>query len=260
MIPLVTYELRDRVALVRLNRPGSLNALTAQLVDDLAAALERTSADEVGAAVLSGEGRAFCAGHDLNEVQDPAAVEANRRDLERVQDVSRLIRRSPHPVIAAVHGYALGAGFEFALGCDLVIAATGTRFGFPEVEVGLSVTGGVTALLPRAIGLARAKQLVLLGGQFSEERALEWGLVNEVVDDVELMPRALAVAQQVAVLPAASLRGAKAALDSGADAALDVAMQNEIELALALLQADQGPTGADRFRARSALPRVPPAR
>ena len=254
MSPLVTYQLSDRVAVVRLNRPRSLNALTAQMVDELAEALERASVDGAAATVLCGEGRAFCAGHDLHHVQDRAAAEANRRELERIQDVTRLIRRCAHPVIAAVHGYALGAGVEFALGCDLVIAAAGTQFGFPEVEVGLSVTGGITRLLPLAIGLARAKELVLLGGRFPAERALAWGLVNEVVDEVELMPRALAVAERVAALPAASLHGAKSALDAGADAALEAAMQNEIELALSLLEVDQGPTGAEEFRARSCSP------
>lgn len=252
MTELVTYETKGGIAVVRLNRPQSLNALTTQLVDDLATTLDRAITDDVAALILAGNGRAFCAGHDLNEVQNPAEIETNLQQLERIQDITRLIRRSMHPVIAAVHGYALGAGLEFALCCDLLIAATDTQFGFPEVAVGLSVTGGVTRLLPMMIGPARAKNLVLLGGRFSAARAYDLGLVNEVVEHAALMPRALAIAAQLASLPQGSLRAAKRSIDFGFEGDLDAALGNEVRAALSLVGVNQGSTSGDTFRARAA--------
>lgn len=251
---LVTYETTDGIALVRLDRPESLNALTAPMVDELVVALTRAIAEDVGAVVLAGNGRAFCAGYDLRQVPDPHAIAANRRELERIQDVTRVILRSPHPVIAAVHGYALGAGFEFALVCDLVVAARGAQFGFPEVEVGLSVTGGVTRILPLVVGPARAKELVLLGGRFPAGRALELGLVNRIVDEADVMSTALGDARRLAAMPRESLRRAKRSLDLGVHDALEAALQREIDDALALMTVEQSMTGSDAFHARSAGP------
>jgi enoyl-CoA hydratase/carnithine racemase len=252
MTALVSYETLGDVAVVTLDRPGSLNALTAAMVDQLAEALGRAIAEDVGAAVLAGNGRAFCAGHDLNEVQDPRERSANRRELERIQDVTRLLLRSPHPVVAAVQGYALGAGLEFALGCDLVLAARGTQLGFPEVEVGLSVTGGATRILPVTVGLAVAKELVLLGERFSAERAQALGLVNAVVEPEALRDTALDTARRLAARPRESLRSAKRSLDLGLHGGLEAVLQREIDDALGLAGVDQGTTGSHRFRARAA--------
>jgi 2-(1,2-epoxy-1,2-dihydrophenyl)acetyl-CoA isomerase len=251
MTELVTYERTDGIAVVRLNRPDSLNALTAAMVDTLAGVLDRAITEQVSAVILAGNGRAFCAGHDLRQVQDPSATEINRRELERIQDITRLIQRSPHPVIAAVHRYALGAGFEFALGCDLVLASADTEFGFPEVAVGLSVTGGVTRLLPMLIGAARAKELILLGGRFPAARAYDLGLVNEVVEGAALMPRALEIAAHLASLPQASLRAGKRSIDLGLNVDLEGAMHNEVQVALSLAAVDQRRTAGDAFRARA---------
>jgi len=249
MSALVTYETIDDVAVVALDRPASLNALTADMVDQLAEALLRAITEDVGAAVLAGNGRAFCAGHDLHEVQDPAQRSANRRDLERIQDVTRLLARSPHPVVAAVQGYALGAGLEFALGCDLVVAARGTQLGFPEVAVGLSVTGGATRILPVTVGPAVAKELILLGERIPAERAQALGLVNVVVEADELRGTALGYARRLAARPRESLRTAKRSLDLGLHGGLEAVLQREIDDALGLVAVDQGATGGDLFRA-----------
>src|SRR5689334_18258727 len=149
------------VAVIALNRPQRLNAVNDQLVEGLLAALSEVEAGDCGAAVLTGRGRAFCAGHDLKEPRGDADGLLGR--LEHLQDVTRRIRGLSIPVIAAVHGHAVGAGAEFALGCDLVVAAEGTRFRFPEVGVGLSVTGGVTKLLTLLVGPLRAKEMVQIG-------------------------------------------------------------------------------------------------
>ena len=155
--PTVRYDCHDGIAVITLNRPTRLNAVVPDLVEQLCGALGQARADDVSACVLTGAGRAFCAGHDLRHVQEPISEAEDRRRLQRVQDVTRLIRQAPFPVIAAVHGYALGAGCEFALCCDLVTASRDAVFGFPEVSVGLGVTGGISRLLPLTVGMAKAK-------------------------------------------------------------------------------------------------------
>src|SRR5215471_20194463 len=178
--PVVGYQVADGIAVVTLNRPHRLNAVVPELVEGLCAALSQARADQVGACVLTGAGRAFCSGYDLKQEPELISENEDRRRLQRTQDVTRLVRQAPFPVIAAVHGYALGAGCEFALCSDLVVAASDAQFGFPEVSVGLGVTGGISRLLPLAVGMARAKELVLLGEDYSAAQALELGLINWV--------------------------------------------------------------------------------
>jgi enoyl-CoA hydratase/carnithine racemase len=163
----VDYTRDDDVAWIHLNRPHRLNAVVPALVDGLIDALERAAREGSRVVVLAGRGRSFCAGHDLKEPVPNETREQTAARVDRIQDVTRLMRDFPGIAIAAVHGHALGAGCEFALGCDLVLADETARFGFPEVGVGLSVTGGVSQLLPRAVGVARAKELLLLGEHLS---------------------------------------------------------------------------------------------
>ena len=180
----VVLRIDADVAVISLNRPHRLNAVNDQLVEGLLEALSEIEASDCGAALLTGRGRAFCAGHDLKEPRGDD--DELLRRLEHLQDVTRRIRALPIPVIAAVHGHAVGAGAEFALGCDLVVAAEGTRFRFPEVGLGLSVTGGVTKLLPLLVGPVKAKELVLLGEAIDAHEAMRLGLVNRVVPPSEL--------------------------------------------------------------------------
>ncbi len=254
MTGLVEFEVSDGVAEARLNRPERLNAVTPELVEELCGALEQAIAADVGALILAGNGSSFCAGYDLRQPPRELTGAQRRHQLERIQDVTRLLRRSPHPVIAAVQGYALGAGCEFALGCDLVVLARDAVLGFPEVEVGLSITGGVTHLLPRLLGGPLAKHFVLLGERIPADRAASLGLAGSVVDGPELMPAVRAHAQRLATLPRASLRVAKRALDRAPLTGLEEAMELEIDDAAALTGVDQGRTGADEFRARKRRP------
>ena len=158
--PSVEYSFDGIVAEIRLSRPERLNAVDVGLTRGLVAALVHAGEAGARAVVLSGTGRAFCAGHDLKEEPAVESVLQTRARLEEIQEVTRLVRRLPAPVIAAVHGYALGAGAEFALCCDVVVAGEDAVFGFPEVSVGLSVTGGISRLLPALVGWARAKELL----------------------------------------------------------------------------------------------------
>src|SRR5580658_7292339 len=227
----VDYELDQSVARIYLNRPHRLNAVVPELTGGLVAAFARAGQDGARVVVLAGRGRAFCSGHDLKEPVPPETVLETRRRVEGIQEVTRAIRGFAGPVIAAVHGYALGAGCEFALGCDLVVAAQDAQFGFPEVSVGLSVTGGISRLLPLLVGPVRAKELVLLGDRFSAARALELGLVNVVAAAGQHEQAAAEMAARLRDQPPLALALAKQALDRGAECALEEAMAAEVDFA-----------------------------
>jgi enoyl-CoA hydratase/carnithine racemase len=228
----VEVEVSDGIGLVALNRPERLNAVDPELVERLVTALDAVTDADVGAVVLFGNGRAFSAGHDLKAPpSDPATLPAR---LQRIQDVTRRIRACPAPVIAAVHGHAVGAGAEFALGCDLVLAAEGTRFRFPEVELGLSATGGLSTLLPLLVGPVRAKELVLFGDPVEAVEAVRLGLVNAVLPAEELLPTARRWAARLAALPRLPVAMAKRALDAGSARAVSTALGREVEQAIAI--------------------------
>ncbi len=227
----VDYELDQSIARIYLNRPHRLNAVVPELTARLTAALQQAGDDGARVVVLAGRGRAFCSGHDLKEPIESESVLVTRRRVDSIQDVTRAIRRFPGPVIAAVHGYALGAGCEFALGCDLVVAAEDAQFGFPEVSVGLSVTGGISRLLPLLVGPVRAKELLLLGERFGAARALQLGLVNQVAVAGQHEQAAAVIAARLRDQPRLALALAKQALDRGADCALEEAMAAEVDFA-----------------------------
>jgi 2-(1,2-epoxy-1,2-dihydrophenyl)acetyl-CoA isomerase len=228
----VDYEVDESVARIYLNRPHRLNAVVPELTTGLVETLARAGRDAARVVVLAGRGRAFCSGHDLKEPISQESVMQTRARVAAIQDVTRAIRRFPGPVIAAVHGYALGAGCEFALGCDLVVAAQDAQFGFPEVSVGLSVTGGISRLLPLLVGPVLAKELVLLGERFTAARALELGLVNRVTPPGEHEAVAGELAAKLTAQPALALALAKEALDRGVDCALEEAMAAEVDFAV----------------------------
>jgi len=180
---------------LRLNRPGKLNALTTALARELLDAVRAANADQaVRAIVLSGEGRAFCAGKDLGEPADQGLMQV-------LQQLAAALMDSPKPVVAAAHGWCVGAGLELLLNCDVVTASPDARFKLPEVSVGLFGTGGVLALLPRKIGLAKAKGALMLGQEFSALQAEQWGLIWSVSQDARQEARLLA-AQLAAADPA----------------------------------------------------------
>lgn len=193
--PRLLTELRDGVMTVTLNRPDKLNAIDNELARQLLAAIDAAARDDaVRVLLLQGAGRAFCAGRDTTHAP-------TEDDLVLVQAVARALVGLPKPVVAAVHGWAVGAGFEWMLDADLVIAADSARFKLPEAALGVFVTGGLTATLAAHAGLARAKALMLLGEEFSATQAQAWGLAWQVVPEAEL-----AVAAQRASARLAALR------------------------------------------------------
>jgi enoyl-CoA hydratase/carnithine racemase len=189
-VPSVLYEKRDRLGWIRFNRPEVRNALSSVEILALNELLRVASEDsEVEAIVLGGVGDAFSAGADLREmVNEFEEMETRRLTItelietttEGLQQITRLMRQARKPVVASVHGYALGGGLEIALDCDLIVAAEDAKFGFPETRAGMSVTGGVTKLLAQSIGLARARELVLTGRFIDAGEALAIGMINRV--------------------------------------------------------------------------------
>jgi 2-(1,2-epoxy-1,2-dihydrophenyl)acetyl-CoA isomerase len=227
---IVLTALDDGVLTITLNRPSRLNAVVPALAVELVRALDGAARDGIRATVIRGAGRAFCSGWDLKE-PGPRSIEDARADAEGLQEVTRATRRVPGPVVAAVHGYALGAGCEIALSCDLVLATESAVFGFPETGVGLAVTGGFTHLLPRVVGATRAKELVLLGRRFTAARAYELGLVNAVVADDALDSELEATLSELREKRPLALRIAKQEIDVGAQTDIETAMRLEVELA-----------------------------
>jgi len=178
----IIYRKMESIAVITFNRPEVLNAANNQLTREFLLVLKEVEADsEVKVVVLKGEGRAFCAGHDLKEDTAGATLEESMALIEELQETTRVILRMGKPVIAAVHGYALGAGCEWTMNCDIRIAAEGAKFGFPETGIGTTVTNAGTKLLTLLVGLGRAKELVLTSRMIEAKEAKEWGLVNKVV-------------------------------------------------------------------------------
>jgi len=219
----------DGVCVVTLNRPHRLNAIVPELLEDLIAALQAADSDPgVRAVVLTGAGRAFCSGDDLKEFASQAGDEASTRAyIERIQDVTRTMTLGDTPVVGAVRGWAVGGGLEWVINCDFTVAAAETRFFFPEVSWGVFVTGGVTELLPRLVGLQRARELIMLGERFDAAQACAWGLVWKVVSDADLMPQALALASRIAALPPGPVRDLRRILARRTGGGLDAAMAME---------------------------------
>jgi 2-(1,2-epoxy-1,2-dihydrophenyl)acetyl-CoA isomerase len=192
--PPLLSTLDQGVLTLSLNRPAKLNAIDNALAAALLEALE-AAADhpQVRVIRLRGQGRAFCAGRDIG-------APPTERDLELVQGVAVAIVRHPKPVVAAVHGWTVGAGFEWAMDADVVVAADDTRFRLPEASIGVFVTGGLVATLPAIAGLARAKAMMLFGEAFGAPQAVDWGLVHRMVPPAELDDASMAACQRLAAL------------------------------------------------------------
>lgn len=247
----VLYDLiPDNIAMITLNRPERLNAVNPELIDHLVEALQRAGADEASAVILRGAGRSFCAGHDLKAHDSAITAEQVRADVHQIQEVTRLVRRLGCPVIASVQGFALGAGCEIALCSDLVVAAESGTFGFPEVGVGLSVTGGISHVLPHAVGFAKAKELIMLGRRFGAQEAYGWGLVNDVVADEDLESATLSMARDLASKPRLALGVAKEVLDNGPGGSMESALLIEVLHARLAMGSSDAATAASAFRER----------
>ncbi|MFO0997125.1 MAG: enoyl-CoA hydratase/isomerase family protein [Alphaproteobacteria bacterium] len=227
----VLSTLERGVRTITLNRPQALNAINDELLDDFNAALKEAAAcAETRVIVLTGAGRAFCAGEDLKAFEGHAAsVAAARRHVEAIQVASRALLLGPHMVVGAIHGWAAGGGLEWALDCDLIVMADTTRCFFPEIRLGMNVTGGISTILPRLVGLQKARELILLGETFDAHEADKLGIAWKVVPETEALSVALATAEKIAALPRGAVRDLKQLLNRACQMDLEGAMKLETE-------------------------------
>jgi enoyl-CoA hydratase/carnithine racemase len=246
----VRYSLDGAVASIRLDRPHRLNAVTPEMVDELVGTLERARSEGARLVLLSGEGRAFCAGWDLKEPPPVETIDEARVRLQRMQDVTRRIVDFPGPVIAALHGYAIGAGIEFALACDVVIASEETVIGFPEVSVGLTSTNGASALLPQALGILRAKELLLLTDRIDAGRAWNLGLVSQLAPVGDHESAARDIAESLLGRSRDALALTKRLINAGAQSTLQQALDFEVDVAVSTIETGLAQAASERFPTR----------
>jgi 2-(1,2-epoxy-1,2-dihydrophenyl)acetyl-CoA isomerase len=247
----VIWEQDGAVGTITLNRPDTLNAWTEQFGRDLGAAIAGEAADEsVRAVLITGAGRGFSSGADLKAGFHPAddGMPDIRSELENVyHPIITGIRRLPKPVVAAVNGPAVGIGCSLALACDLVLAAESAFLSLGFVNIGLMPDGGSTAFVPPAVGKARAFELALLGERVPAPRAADWGLVNRVYPDAQLLDEARALVAQLAAGPTRSYAASKQALNRSIYGDLDGQLSLEAELQHALGRTQDFLEGASAF-------------
>lgn len=236
----LTLEITDKVALVTMNRPDRLNALSAELVAELKQAVTEISAEDSGARclVLTGAGRGFSSGADLAGGGDMNAEvpDLSKTLRERYHPLIEALDGLPMPMIAAVNGPAAGAGMSLALAADFIVAARSAYFLQAFVNIGLAPDAGSTYYLPRLIGPARARELMMLGEKLTAETAAQWGLVYKLADDAAVVDEAMALGRRLAAGPTKSLAGirklARASLDNDLGDQLELEAETQKELGL----------------------------
>lgn len=198
--PAVLFEVADGVATITLNRPDQMNSINADLSAGLMDALHQVrSRDDIRAAILTGNGRAFCAGADLRSRSGGPAASSGVAALFPVEDAGGFNEFNPKkPIIGAVNGYCLGGGFEIALSCDLLIASEAAQFGLPEITLGFFPLAGAPVKLPRSIPRVMANDMLFTGERFDAKTALSFGVVSRVVAPDDLLPTARAIAAKIA--------------------------------------------------------------
>lgn len=221
----ILVEKKGAVGLIQLNRPKALNALNAELLDELGQALHDLDADDtVGAIVLTGSDKAFAAGADIKEMADASAVQML---LEQRIDRFDRITQVKKPVIAAVSGWALGGGCELAMACDMIVASETAKFGQPEITIGVIPGAGGTQRLTRAVGKAIAMEMVLNNRHLSAEEAYQFGLINKVVPVDEYLTAAMEVAEGIAAMPPLAVRFGKEMVNQAFETTLSEGMADE---------------------------------
>lgn len=248
----VGYEFENNVATVAMNRPEALNALSLQLTLDLASAIRNAITDGARAVILTGNGRAFCSGGDLREMQTmwkrEGRIEAFLEDpLAALHDVIKLIRETPIPFVAAVNGVCAGAGTNFALACDLVIAAEDATFNEAFVRIGLSPDCGGTFFLPRAVGEKVAAEMFMTGSTVDARRAADIGMINRVVAADQLIAEAWKLAARLAAGPTGSIGRIKRMLNASSANDLNAQLSLEHECQIESGKSDDFREGVAAF-------------
>lgn len=224
--PVLALERRDAVAVITLRREAKLNAISAAVERSLCEALVAEEVREAAAVVITGGPRVFSAGADTSELGglDPAAIDAYYRGTG---DFAERVAALPQPTISAIAGYCVGGGLELAMATDFRVAESGAVFALPEVGLGIAPSSGGLLRLVRAVGPARAKELILLRERFDASEALRLGVVSELVPAGEALERALALAERLAALPALAVQVNKRLIDAVAEAPRAAALELE---------------------------------
>ena len=241
----ILLEIEAPIATVTLNRPKALNALNATLMSELVNALTRLDADEaVRCIIVTGNERAFAAGADIKEMAGATPVDMlTRNNLERWD----AIRKVAKPLIAAVSGYALGGGCELAMSCDMIVASETARFGQPEINIGVMPGAGGTQRLTRALGKARAMELVLTGDYLGAHEAHARGLVNRVAPPELYLEEAKKLARRIAAQPPIAVRAAKDAVLKAQDLSIEEGLDYERRLFYLLFATEDQKEGMAAF-------------
>jgi enoyl-CoA hydratase len=247
----IIYEKKNRIGLIKLNRPKVLNAMNRQLWIEMQDVLETVKQDNnVKALIITGVGRAFSTGADLKDSKD-RSIEDYRIYLESLQEASRKIIRFEKPTIAAINGYALGSGYELALACDIRIAAEEALIGSPEAKVTSSVTGGAFRLVQDLVGPGKAKELLFTAENITGIEAERIGLVNKAVPLGALMDEAFNMAQKIAANSSFSLKVIKKGfLMAQGECSLEALMDYEIEGCLACVSTKERERSLESFEQR----------
>jgi methylglutaconyl-CoA hydratase len=226
----VLYSEAQSIATITLNRPDKRNAISYELIDDLISALKQAASSAAQIVILTGAGKAFCSGMDLDNLKQLTGRthEQNVVDSETMASLFRTLYDFPKPTIAAVNGAAIAGGTGLATLCDFTLAVPEAKFGYTEVKIGF-VPGIVSSYLIANVGEKRARDLLLTGRLFDAEEAHRLGLVNEILSPEQLMPRALQLAAQLMENSPASLRTTKALLSSYTKEQLDRQLTNAIK-------------------------------
>ncbi|MBL7839527.1 MAG: enoyl-CoA hydratase/isomerase family protein [Cyclobacteriaceae bacterium] len=221
----VTEQYQPAIALIQLNRPKELNALNPQLMGEVRDALQQLDKnDEVKVIIITGNDQAFAAGADIKQMADKSAIDMQIMDQFSTWDQ---IRKTKKPIIAAVSGFALGGGCEFVMTCDMVIASETAKFGQPEIKIGTIPGAGGTQRLTKAVGKAKAMELILTGRFLSAQEAHFYGLVNKVVPVEMYMHKAVELAKEIAQMSPVAVQLAKEAINRSFETQLDEGLMFE---------------------------------
>jgi enoyl-CoA hydratase len=241
----ILVETRGRVGLIRLNRPQALNALNKKLVEELSVAFDAFDADDkIGCMLITGSDKAFAAGADIKEMADKSFIDAFMGDFAAGWDCAAYARK---PVVAAVAGFALGGGCELAMHCDLIIAADNAKFGQPEIKLGVIPGIGGTQRLTRAIGKAKAMDLILTGRMMDAQEAERAGLVARVVPAANLMDEAMQVAETIASMSLPPLLAAKEVVNRAFETSLAEGIRFERRVFYSLFATEDQKEGMAAF-------------
>jgi enoyl-CoA hydratase len=248
MSSILLIERDEHVGRVTLNRPEQMNALSAELRYAIGDAFRELERDErIRVVVLTGAGRAFCAGMDLKELSaGPGDATGHDTGAAGQTEMAQGIEAFGGPIIAAVNGHAITGGFELALACDVILASTKAKFADTHARVGMLPGWGLSQKLPRLIGISRAKEISFSGNPIDASTAYEWGLVNRVVAPDELLPACFALARDMAACVPHVLRGYKRLIDDGVGMPLPAALEHERKVAIESAKATTAATIASR--------------